>query len=80
MMMLLVIILGVVSLTNLKLDLMPNINPPILAVITNYPGAGPEEVKEMVTRQVEEAVSTAQGLKSLQSRSSANTSISYRAI
>ena len=75
MMMLLVIIMGVVSLTNLKLDLMPNINPPILAVITNYPGAGPEEVKEMVTKPVEEAVSTAQGLKSLQSRSSANTSL-----
>lgn len=75
MMMLLVIILGVVSFSNLKLDLMPNINPPVLAVITNYSGAGPEEVKEMVTKPVEEAVSTVQGLKSLQSRSSANTSL-----
>ncbi|HBW36789.1 efflux RND transporter permease subunit [Desulfosporosinus sp. BICA1-9] len=75
MMMLLVIILGVVSLSNLKLDLMPNINPPVLAVITNYPGAGPQEVKEMVTKPVEEMVSTAQGLESLQSRSSANTSL-----
>ena len=45
MMMLLVVILGVVSVSNLKQDLMPNINPPVLAVITNYPGAGPEEVK-----------------------------------
>lgn len=75
MMMLLVLILGAVSLTNLKLDLMPNINPPVLAVITNYPGAGPQEVKEMVTKPVEDTVSTAQGLKSLQSRSSSNTSL-----
>lgn len=67
MMMLLVVILGVVSVSNLKLDLMPNINPPVLAVITNYPGAGPEEVKEMVTKPVEETVSTTPGLKSLQS-------------
>ncbi len=75
MMMLLVIILGVVSFSNLKLDLMPNINPPVLAVITNYPGAGPEEVKEMVTKPVEKTVSTTPGLKSLQSRSSTNTSL-----
>ncbi|HBV88395.1 MAG TPA: hypothetical protein DEF42_17530 [Desulfosporosinus sp.] len=75
MMMLLVVILGVVSVSNLKLDLMPNINPPVLAVITNYPGAGPEEVKEMVTKPVEETVSTTPGLKSLQSSSRDNTSL-----
>ena len=39
MMMLLVLLFGFVSLTGLKLDLMPNINPPVVSVMTTYPGA-----------------------------------------
>ena len=75
MMMLLVLLLGVVSLTGLKMDLMPNMNPPVIAVMTTYPGAGPEEVAEMVSKPIEETVGTSQGLKTLQSRSSSNASL-----
>ena len=75
MMMLLVLIMGFVSLTGLKLDLMPNINPPVLAVMTTYPGAGPEEVAEMVTKPLEDVIGTSAGLKTLQSRSSSNSSL-----
>lgn len=75
MMMCLVLLLGFVSLTGLRLDLLPNINPPILAVMTTYPGAGPEEVAELVTKPVESVVGTSQGIESLQSRSSSNSSL-----
>ncbi|QFT88186.1 Swarming motility protein SwrC [Bacillus sp. THAF10] len=75
MMMLLVLLLGFVSLTNLKLDLMPNINPPVLAVMTSYPGAGPEEVAEIVTKPIEDVVGTSAGLQTMQSRSSSNSSL-----
>ncbi len=75
MMMLLVLLLGFVSLTNLKMDLMPNINPPVLAVMTTYPGAGPEEVADIVTKPIEDVVGTSAGLQSLQSRSSSNSSL-----
>lgn len=75
MMMLLVLLLGFVSLTNLKLDLMPNINPPVLAVMTTYPGAGPEEVADIVTKPIEDVVGTSAGLQTLQSRSSSNSSL-----
>ncbi|OEH84500.1 hypothetical protein BHU72_09855 [Desulfuribacillus stibiiarsenatis] len=75
MIMCLVLILGFVSLTGLQLDLMPNINPPVVAVMTTFSGAGPEEVTDMVTKPIEEIVSTTQGLKSLQSRSSSNSSV-----
>mgnify|MGYP005828108243 FL=1 len=75
MMMLLVLLLGVVSLTGLKMDLMPNINPPVIAVMTTYPGAGPEEVAEMVSKPIEESVGTSQGLEMMQSRSSSNASL-----
>jgi hydrophobic/amphiphilic exporter-1 (mainly G- bacteria), HAE1 family len=75
MMMLLVGIFGFVSLTGLKMDLMPNINPPVVAVMTTYPGAGPEEVTEMVTKPIEDVISTTQGLKTMESRSSDNASL-----
>jgi HAE1 family hydrophobic/amphiphilic exporter-1 len=75
MMMMLVLLLGVVSLTNLKMDLMPNINPPVLAVMTTYPGAGPEEVADIVTKPMEDVVGTSAGLQTLQSRSSSNSSL-----
>ncbi|WP_339149447.1 MULTISPECIES: efflux RND transporter permease subunit [unclassified Sutcliffiella] len=75
MMMMLVLLLGFVSLTNLKMDLMPNINPPVLAVMTTYPGAGPEEVADIVTKPIEDVVGTSAGLQTLQSRSSSNSSL-----
>jgi hydrophobic/amphiphilic exporter-1 (mainly G- bacteria), HAE1 family len=75
MMMFLVLIFGLVSFTGLKMDLMPNINAPVVAVMTTYPGAGPEEVAEMVTKPLEDVVGTSQGLESLQSRSSSNSSL-----
>ena len=75
MMMLVVLLLGVVSLTGLRLELMPNINPPVVAIMTTYPGAGPEEVAETVTKPIEEAVGTSAGLEMLQSQSSSNSSL-----
>ena len=34
-----IIVLGIVSLTNMQLDLLPNISLPYLMVLTTYPGA-----------------------------------------
>lgn len=73
--MLLVLVMGFVSLTNLKMDLMPDINPPIIAVMTVYPNASPEDVEELVTKPLENVISTSSGLKDLQSTSSQNTSL-----
>jgi len=35
----------------LKLDMLPDIKFPLIAIITSYPGAGPEAVEQLVTRQ-----------------------------
>ncbi len=75
MMMLLVLLLGFVSLSGLKLELMPNINPPVVAVMTTYPGAGSEEVADLVTKPLEEVIGTSAGLTTMQSRSSSNSSL-----
>lgn len=75
MLMLLVLIMGFVSFTNLSLDLIPNMNPPVVAVMTTYPGSAPQEIEEMVTKPIEEVVAASQGLKTMQSQSSSNVSL-----
>ena len=49
----LIIILGVVSFTNMTVDLLPSMNLPYALVMTTYPGASPEEVEEIVTKPVD---------------------------
>ncbi|MDR3020235.1 MAG: efflux RND transporter permease subunit, partial [Treponema sp.] len=67
--------LGVFALFNLPIDLYPEINPPILAVFTMYPGAGPEEVERSVTRPLEATLSGVSGLEKATSISSKGTSL-----
>lgn len=45
---LIVILAGVISLTTLKLDLMPSIDIPMAIVSTTYVGAGPEEIENLL--------------------------------
>src|SRR5690625_2524018 len=67
--MILFILLGMVSLTNLPMQLFPEIEPPVGAVVSSYPGASPEEVEEKVTKPLEENLSTLSGLDRMTSTS-----------
>lgn len=67
--MFLVLILGVVSLTRIPLKLIPDINPPVGVVVTNYQGASPEEVVEKVTKPLEMNLATLPGIKTMTSTS-----------
>ncbi|KAA0966689.1 efflux RND transporter permease subunit [Sporosarcina sp. ANT_H38] len=67
--MFLIIILGVVSFFRIPVTLIPELNPPIAVVVTSYPGASPAEVSEKITKPLEASLSTAPGLKSMQSTS-----------
>ncbi|MCK6513774.1 efflux RND transporter permease subunit [Myxococcota bacterium] len=69
-----VAVFGWVSYGQLPLNLMPDLSYPTLTVRTEYPGAAPEEVESQVSRRVEEALSTADGLLSIESRSRAERS------
>lgn len=71
MVLLIVIMFGLMSLMSLGVDLMPNMNIPIAVVITTYDGAGPEEIKTLVTEPIEEACASVSGLDTIES-SSAN--------
>jgi HAE1 family hydrophobic/amphiphilic exporter-1 len=72
---LLLIGLGVFSLVNLPIDLIPEINPPYLAVFTTYTGAGPEEVERSVSRVLEAALSSVSSLEKISSTSSKGSSM-----
>lgn len=75
-----VLILGFVSFTNLAVDLYPDFNLPYALVLTNYEGAGPEEVENLVTRPLEEAMATLSGVDQIYSESMPGTSMIFIAM
>ncbi|MCB0200825.1 MAG: efflux RND transporter permease subunit, partial [Anaerolineae bacterium] len=74
MVMLALVVVGVIAYTNMPLDFFPDVAFPTMAVVTVYPGAGPTEVQDQLTRPIEEALVTAPGVEEVQSRSSENYS------
>jgi len=64
---LIVIIIGGVSLSRLSIDLMPDITYPTLSISTDYENASPEEVEELITRPIEEAMSAVPGVEEVTS-------------
>ena len=73
----LVLVLGFVSLTGIQTDLLPAMNLPYLMVITTYPGASPEQVEADVTKPLENALSTLNGVKNVTSQSNENYSLLF---
>src|SRR3954462_7124439 len=67
MMMVALAVLGLTSYRQLKVDLFPNVEMPVVTVTTVYPGASPETVEREVTKKVEEAINTVQGVKHVES-------------
>lgn len=70
-----IIIIGAVSLSRLSIDLMPEITYPTISVVTSYGNVGPEEMEQMVTRPIEEALAAVQGVQELTSTSSEGRSV-----
>ncbi len=59
--------LGFYSYNKLSVDLMPDVEIPVLTVQTVYPGASPETVEREVTKRIEEALNTISGIRHIQS-------------
>ena len=75
MVMLAIVVLGLFSYNRLKVDQFPNIDFPVVVVITDYPGASPEIVESEVSKKIEEAVNSIAGINALTSRSYENQSV-----
>ena len=69
-----ILLLGLYSFSGIAIDLFPEINPPILLVVTNYSGAGPQEVETQITRPLESALSNVSNIEKISSTSSVGTS------
>src|SRR6187431_3296918 len=67
-------LLGLISLTRLPVDLMPEFEQPQLTVRSNYTGVGPLEMEELITRPLEQAVSAVPGVTRVESTSSEGNS------
>src|SRR5687767_9447315 len=67
-------LLGVISLTRLPVDLMPEFQQPTLNIRTSYAGVGPLEMEELITRPIEQAVGAVPGLTRIESSSSEGNS------
>ncbi len=59
-------LIGSVSLSKLKMDLLPNLNMPIAVVTANYSGAGPREIESLITIPFEEVLTTVTNLESIE--------------
>jgi HAE1 family hydrophobic/amphiphilic exporter-1 len=69
-----IILLGTLSLLRLPVDLMPDVSYPSITVRVGYPGVGPLEIEELVTRPIEQAMSAVAGLERLESTSQEGSS------
>lgn len=64
------IVFGISSVFNATLEQMPDTDQPMMMIMARYSGAGPEDMDELVTQPLEDAVSTLEGVKSMSSTTS----------
>ncbi|MBP7850611.1 MAG: efflux RND transporter permease subunit [Lentimicrobiaceae bacterium] len=64
-----IVLLGVVSYFSLGVREYPSVDPPVVAVITNYPGANAAIIESQITEPLEEVINSVAGIKSLTSSS-----------
>lgn len=70
-----VLILGVISLTNMTTDLLPSLNLPYAVISTTYVGASPETVEMTVTRAIEQRMASISNIKNISSVSREHVSM-----
>ncbi|MFZ4426900.1 MAG: efflux RND transporter permease subunit [Saprospiraceae bacterium] len=62
-------VLGLISYSRLSYELIPKFDAPLVFISTVYPGASPGEVENNVTKKIEDAVSSLEGITSIRSTS-----------
>ncbi|TFG91402.1 MAG: efflux RND transporter permease subunit, partial [Syntrophobacterales bacterium] len=67
MLILIITLFGLISVSNLGLDLLPDLEFPFVSIITTYDGVGSEEIETLITKPIEESVATVEGIKKVTS-------------
>src|SRR5512140_3936930 len=68
-------VLGIFGYSRMGVDLLPKMDWPMVSVVTVYPGAGPKEVESLVSKPLEEAISSVNKLDNVRSYSSEGVSV-----
>lgn len=68
---------GLFGLSQLKIDLFPEIELPFVAVFTTYPGVGPEDIENIINRPLEEALISVDGVEQVSSFARTGASIIF---
>ena len=69
------VVIGMVSYTKLGVDRFPDVDMPIISVRTILPGGSPEEIESAITKRVEDAVATVEGIDNIRSSSVESLSV-----
>jgi HAE1 family hydrophobic/amphiphilic exporter-1 len=72
---LIIVTLGAIFFTKLQVRETPNINPPVITIISKYAGANASYMERQVTTPIEKAIKTIKNLKSMSSTSSIGSSV-----
>ncbi|MDX1617794.1 MAG: efflux RND transporter permease subunit, partial [Balneolaceae bacterium] len=72
---LIVIGFGLFGLSNLRLNLYPDVSFPTITVYTTYEGVAPEDIETLITRPIEEAVGSISGVRRVRSISNQGASV-----
>jgi HAE1 family hydrophobic/amphiphilic exporter-1 len=68
---------GLFSLSRLGLDMYPDVSFPLVGIITTYEGAAPEDIEQLITRPLEEAAASVEGVKKITSESKQGASVIF---
>jgi hydrophobic/amphiphilic exporter-1 (mainly G- bacteria), HAE1 family len=71
----LIVLSGIYCFFSLNYELSPQFNPPVITVVTVYPGASPREVEQEVTVHLEDALASLGGVETITSNSQDNFSL-----
>ena len=63
------VIFGIIAFVSLNLNQMPDVEVPYVTVQTVYPGAGPKEIETLISKRIEDAVSTISEIERVESYS-----------
>ena len=69
-----VLVVGLVALRDLAVDLLPSAEVPWISITTRYEGVAPQEIETLITRPIEQAVSTVEGVEQITASSSESLS------
>ena len=75
MMVLIIVVFGFISFSRLGLDLLPDIEYPVVSVITSYSGVTSEDIEDVITKPIEDAMATVKDVKTIKSTSQEGASI-----